>query len=238
MPEIKGFIKSTLIDWEGRIASIVWVGGCNFRCPFCYAVDLVLNPAKLPTTSFEEVEHFLKEKKDWIDGLVICGGEPTVHSDLPELIQRFKKIPIPIKLDTNGTNPDMLRTLLKEGLIDFVAMDLKAVLDTPAVKYNRAAGVTVDLEKVKQSINILINGNIDYEFRTTVCPAFVDRDSIIKIAQFIKGAKCYVLQQFKPGECFDPGMNKISPYPVSELKTMAKEAKRFVVNTCVRGEIE
>ncbi|MCK4825543.1 radical SAM protein, partial [bacterium] len=173
---------------------------------------------------------------DWIDGLVICGGEPTVHSDLPELIQRFKKIPIPIKLDTNGTNPDMLRTLLKEGLIDFVAMDLKAVLDTPAVKYNRAAGVTVDLEKVKQSINILINGNIDYEFRTTVCPAFVDRDSIIKIAQFIKGAKCYVLQQFKPGECFDPGMNKISSYPIGELKTMAKEAKRFVVNTYVRGE--
>ncbi|MEA3328915.1 MAG: anaerobic ribonucleoside-triphosphate reductase activating protein [Candidatus Omnitrophota bacterium] len=234
VPEIKGFIKSTLIDWEGRVASIIWLGGCNFRCPFCYATELVLNPAKLPTTSFEEVEHFLKEKKDWIDGLVICGGEPTIHSGLPELIQKFKKIPVAIKLDTNGTNPDMLKSLLEEELIDYVAMDLKAPLDAP--QYDRLAGVKVDLEKIKQSIDILINGKIDYEFRTTVCPAFLDKDDILKMAQLINGANRYVLQEFKPGECFDPEMNKLDSYPISELKTMAKEAKKFAANTYVRGE--
>ena len=243
MPEIKGFIKSTLIDWEGKVASIIWLGGCNFRCPYCYATELVLNSAKLPTTSFEEVKHFLKEKKDWIDGLVICGGEPTIHPDLPKLIQRFKQIPIPVKLDTNGTNPKMLKSLIDERLIDYVAMDLKAPLQAAGyrlqaagLKYDETAGVRVDIEKIKQSIGILINSGIDYEFRTTVCSAFLDKDDIADIAEFIQGAKRYILQQFKPGECLNPEINKITSYNPEELRLMIEEAGRFVPNSYLRGE--
>lgn len=238
MPEIKGFIKSTLIDWEGKVASIIWLPGCNFRCPYCYATELILNPARLPTVSFEEVSNFLKEKRNWIDGLVICGGEPTIHSGLPELIQAFKKIPLPIKLDTNGTNPGMLKLLIEGKLIDYVAMDLKAPLKTQELntKYDKVTGVKVDIKRIKESIDILINGKLDYEFRTTLCPAFLNRDDVREMAESVKGAKRYVLQQFKPGECLNPEMNRLSPYPLAELKAMAKEAKRFVSNTYVRGE--
>ncbi|GAG79266.1 unnamed protein product [marine sediment metagenome] len=156
--EIKGFVKSTLIDWGGRIASILWIGGCNFRCPYCYATDLVLNPAGLPVIPPEEVTGFLKEKKKWIDGLVICGGEPTIHPDLPQFIQSFKKIPIAVKLDTNGTNPDLLKSLIKNRLIDYIAMDLKAPLDS---KYNEIAGINVNLEKIKETIDILLMFTIE-----------------------------------------------------------------------------
>jgi len=231
--EIKGFVKSTLIDWEGKVASILWVGGCNFRCPYCYATDLVLNPAGLPTIPFEEVIGFLKEKKKWIDGVVICGGEPTIHPDLSQFIQSFKKIPIAVKLDTNGTNPDLLKSLIRNKLIDYIAMDLKAPLDS---NYNEIAGVTVNLEKIKETIDILLKGDLDYEFRTTVCPAFLAKEDIVKMASSVGSARRYILQQFRPGECINKQMNKITPYTSQQLEDMKKEAKKFCPNIYLRGD--
>jgi len=231
--KIKGFAKSTLIDWEGRVASILWVGGCNFRCPYCYATDLVLNPAGLPAIPLEEVISFLKEKKKWIDGVVICGGEPTIHSDLSQFIQSFKKIPIAVKLDTNGTNPDLLKSLIRDRLIDYIAMDLKAPLDS---KYNEIAGAGVNLEKIKETIDILLNGDLDYEFRTTVCPTFLIKEDIVKIARSIGSARRYILQQFKPGECMNKQMDKITPYTFKQLEDMKEEAKKFCPNIYLRGD--
>ena len=231
--EIKGFVKSTLIDWEGKVASILWVGGCNFRCPYCYATDLVLNPSGLPTVSPQEVTGFLEEKKKWIDGVVICGGEPTIHSDLSQFIQAFKKIPVAVKLDTNGTNPDLLKSLIKDRLIDYIAMDLKAPLDS---KYNEIAGVNVNLEKIRETIDILLNGDLDYEFRTTVCPAFLAKEDIIKMASSIGSARRYILQQFKPGECMNKQINKVTPYTSGQLEDIKKEAKKFCPNIYLRGD--
>ncbi len=230
--EIKGFVPNTLIDWEGKVASIIFLPGCNFRCPFCYAVDLVLHPNKLETIPFEGISGFLKEKSKWIDGLVICGGEPTIYPGLPDLISRFKKIPIAIKLDTNGTNPKMLKSLIEDGLIDYVAMDLKA----PMAKYDEAAGAKVDPGKIKETINILINCDIDYEFRTTACQAFLKKKDILEMAKSIAGAKRYVLQQFRPGECLDPKLNEVRPYPTDVLREMVDGAKAYVSNTYLRGE--
>ncbi len=231
--EIKGFAKSTLIDWEGKVASTIWIAGCNLRCPYCYATDLVLNPAKLPTIPLEEVLDFLKEKKGWIDGVVICGGEPTIHSDLPQFIQNFKKIPIAVKLDTNGTNPGLLKSLIKDGLLDYVAMDLKAPLNS---KYNQAAGSEVNLEKIKETIDVLLNCDLDYEFRTTVCPVFIGKDDIIKMAGSVKSARKYILQQFKPGECMNKEMNKTTPYTTQQLEDIIREAKKFCPNIYLRGQ--
>ena len=231
--EIKGFVKSTLIDWEGKVASILWVGSCNFKCPYCYATDLVLNPAELGTVPLEEVIGFLKEKKKWIDGVVICGGEPTIHPDLSQFIQSFKKIPIAVKLDTNGANPDLLKSLIRDRLIDYIAMDLKAPLDS---KYNEIAGAGVNLEKIKETINILLNGDLDYEFRTTVCPAFLVKEDIVRMARSVASARKYILQQFNPGECMNKQMNKITPYTSQQLGDMKEEAKKFCPNIYLRGD--
>lgn len=230
--EIKGFVPNTLIDWEGKVASIIFLPGCNFRCPFCYAVDLVLHPNKLETIPFEGISSFLTEKNKWIDGLVICGGEPTIYPGLPDLISRFKKIPIAIKLDTNGANPKMLNSFIEDGLIDYVAMDLKA----PMAKYDEAAGAKVDPGKIKETINILINCDIDYEFRTTVCPPFLKKENILEMAKSIAGAKRYILQQFRPGECLDPKLNEVRPYPPDVLREMVDGARTYVPDTYLRGE--
>ncbi len=241
--EIKGFIPNTFIDWEGKVASIVFLPKCNFKCPYCYAVDLVLHPEKLSTIPFEQISSFLKEKSKWIDGLIICGGEPSIYPELSGLISNFKAIPIAIKLDTNGANPKMLKSLIKDRLIDYVAMDLKAPLSrvrssefgVRRFKYDVVAGIKVDLEKIKESIDILMKGDIDYEFRTTVCPAYLKKEDIVDMARAIAGAKRYVLQQFRPGECLDPKLNKIRPYPVEHLSEMAELARRYVSNAYVRG---
>lgn len=230
--EIKGFIPTTLIDWEGKIACLVFLAGCNFRCPYCYSGDLITNPRKLSTIPFDEISKFLGKKRDWIDGIVLCGGEPTLYPELPELIKRFKVLPTAVKLDTNGSNPEMLKSLIDEGLVDYVAMDLKS----PFSKYSEVTGVKVDQETIKESVQILMKGEVDYEFRTTVCPAFLNKDDVLQIAKSIVGCKRYILQQFRPGECLDAKLNEARPYSTEDLKEMAQFARGHVLNTYVRGQ--
>ncbi len=217
--KIGGLQKMTLIDYPGKIAATVFLIGCNFRCPYCHNEELV-DPEKIkdqPKIDEKDFFRFLNERKDFLDGVCITGGEPTIHSNLLKFIQNIKKRGFLIKLDTNGSNPEMLKNLLKNNLIDFIAMDIK----TSILKYNKV-GAKNKISQVRKSINIIKKSGKDYEFRTTVVPGIVDEKDIKKIAQWLKGAKKIVLQQFNPTKVLDSSFKNIKPYPVQTLKRMVK----------------
>jgi len=242
-----GLQKTTLIDYPGKVACTVFTIGCNFRCPFCYSSELVL-PEKIkkhPKISEKEFFQFLKSRKGLIDGVVICGGEPTIHKDLPKFIKKIKKLGFLVKLDTNGSNPEMLKRLIDEKLVDYVAMDIKAPLGLKSeirnsksetntkykiqnTKYDKTTGVKVDLKKIKKSIEILKSSNIDFEFRTTVVPSIHTKEDIIEIAKWIGGpkVKCY-LQNFRPEKTLNPRFEKIKLYSEEFLKEIQKEISPF-----------
>ncbi|HVN67395.1 MAG TPA: anaerobic ribonucleoside-triphosphate reductase activating protein [Candidatus Sulfotelmatobacter sp.] len=230
--KIRGFLETSFLDWDGKVASVVFLPKCNFACPFCSNWLLVNEPDSLPEVKLETIEHFLAQRKDFIDGVVITGGEPTCHADLPDLIKRFKALGLLVKLDTNGTNPNQLTTLLANHLIDYIAMDIKAPLDE---KYSLAAGVKVDLTKIKESIKLIMGSGLDYEFRTTVTPNILGKPEIEEIAKTIAGAKKYVLQQFVPNHSMVKEMRALDPHPAATLREMAESAKPYVANTIVRG---
>ena len=233
LPPIKGFIQNSLIDWPGRIAGILFLPGCNFRCPFCHATHLVVQPNELESIPFESVSAFLKERGDWIDGVIISGGEPTGCVGLEELIDRIRSLGFAIKLDTNGSNPDVLDALLAKGKLASVAMDVKAPLDE---RYARLAGVEVDLDAIRRSIGMLIAGRApEYEFRTTVVPGFLGLEDVVDIARSLSGAERYVLQNFQPVDCIDKNLLGTGSYKLSELKAMAEAAGAYVKKCWVRG---
>lgn len=229
--EIGGLEKLTLIDFPGRLACTVFLIGCNFRCPFCYSSELVL-PEKIkkqPRISEEDFFNFLKERKGLLEGCVLCGGEPTIHKDLEEFAGRIKKFGYALKLDTNGSNPEMLKRLIDKKLVDYVAMDIKQsqISNSKFQKYNKAAGVEVNLSNIKTSIEILKNSGIDYEFRTTVVPSIHTEEDILNIAQEIGPAKRYYLQNFRAEKTLDPNFEKIKPYPDEYLFGIIKKISSF-----------
>jgi len=234
--EIKGFIGISLIDWDGMVASVIFLPGCNMRCPFCYNVDLVLHPERLRTIPWEEIEEYLKKGAGFIDGVVILGGEPTIHPDLPELCSRIKKLGLLVKLDTNGMNPEMMEKLINEGLVDYVAMDIKAPLDER--KYSTASGVNVRklLKRVQRAIELLMEGRVEYEFRTTVVPTLHTPEDITQICQAIRGCKKYVIQRFKGNvETLKPDFGKLKTFSDEEMKEFLRLAKKIIPNTFLRG---
>ena len=210
MIQIGGLQKVTLIDFPGRLACTVFLTGCNFRCPFCYASELVL-PEKIknqPKISEKELFKFLKERKKLIDGVVLCGGEPTMSRELIPLIKKIKKMGFFVKLDTNGSDPKILKKLIDEKLIDYVAMDVKV----PQEKYKKIFGKRVKIEDVEESIKTLKEGKIGYEFRSTIIPGVHNKEDIIKMANWIRGAKAYYLQQFRREKTINPKFEKVKPY--------------------------
>ncbi|RME55562.1 anaerobic ribonucleoside-triphosphate reductase activating protein, partial [Candidatus Woesearchaeota archaeon] len=190
--KILGFIRTSLVDYPGNIVSTIFTGGCNFRCPFCHNPELV--ESKGQELSQSKILEFLEQRKHLTDGVCITGGEPTIHSDLPELVKKIKSLKLKVKLDTNGTNPDMLKNLLSSKLLDYIAMDIKSSLNN----YSKATSTELDLEKIKESIEIIKSSNIDYEFRTTMVKKFVSKEDLIGICNLIKGSKRFYLQQFDP----------------------------------------
>jgi pyruvate formate lyase activating enzyme len=222
--DIKGFLDISFVDWDGKISSVLFLPSCNFRCPFCHNINLVLYHEKMETIPFEYIENQLKNQKGWADGVCITGGEPTLHNNLTELCSRIKKLGFMVKLDTNGTNPTMLKELLDQKLVDYVAMDIKAPLTNE--NYSIATGVnTVELlENVKQSIQILMESEIDYEFRTTVVPSIHTLEDIKKVCRSLKGCRKYVLQKF------DVSIGKIVLDPEFMSKSLSEEEmQKFLV---------
>ncbi|MFW5914362.1 MAG: anaerobic ribonucleoside-triphosphate reductase activating protein [Thermoplasmatota archaeon] len=232
---VVGFTKTSLLDWDGRVASVVYLPGCNFRCPFCHNRDLVLSPGDLPEVPMGDVEGYLKEHSDFLDGVVITGGEPTLHGDLAELCKRFRSLGLGVKLDTNGTNPDMLQDLIDAGLLDCVSMDLKAPLDS---RYDLCSGVEAPLEEIKRSISLLMDSDIDYEFRTTLVPTLHGREEVEEIAAFIGGARKYALQQFRPDVTLEERFSALDPFPGEQMRELAEVAKSYVRKVVIRADME
>lgn len=217
--KIGGLQKLTLIDYPGKVAATVFLIGCNFRCPYCHNPELVSPELVEGQPQIKETDFFkfLDERKGFLDGVCITGGEPTIFSDLPKFIQKIKKRGFLVKLDTNGSNSEMLKDLIKDDLVDFIAMDIK----TSILKYNKV-GVKNKISQVQKSINIIKDSGKNYEFRTTVVPGIVDEKDIKKIAQWLKGAKKFVLQQFRPEKTLNSSFKNIKPYSLQSLKKMVR----------------
>lgn len=224
---IGGLQKSTLIDYPGHIACTVFLSGCNFRCPWCYSPEIVLSE-KIKDKSIissDSFFSFLDKRKGLLDGVVVCGGEPTINKELPNFLKEIKKRNFKIKLDTNGSNPLVIESLLKLNLLDYIAMDVKAPLRKE--DYSRVAGVDIIIENIKDSIEIIKNSGIDYEFRTTIVPLFHRKEDIIEIAKQISPAEKYYLQNFRAEKNIDPKLTKIKPYSDSFIKEIREEVKGF-----------
>ena len=231
IPPIKGFIKSTLLDWEGRVASLIFLPGCNFRCPMCHSPHLVGLGEDLETVPLESVLEHVTANRGWIDGLAITGGEPTLQPGIIELLELLRGREVPVKLDTNGSRPDVLEEILQRGLVEAIAMDIKA----PPEKYDTVAGVHVDVAAIERSIRLLKGGTVEYVFRSTVCRAFHTGGDIEAMARWIRGAKRYVLQNFRPRNCLDPEMEKVEPFEVGQLQEFAERARKYVGVCVVQG---
>jgi len=233
---IKGFIQNSLLDWEGKIVSTLYVPYCNFRCSYCHNSGLVLNPDQYETVSWEVIEDFLVKRKGWLDGVCLTGGEPCFFKDLPEFIRKIKDLGIMVKLDTNGSFPGMLKEVITAGLPDYIAMDIKAPLDS--IQYQKSAGIKNNkiVDAVKQSIQMIMESKIDYEFRTTVVPSLHTEEDIKNIASYIQGAEKYALQNFSSqGEILNPEFSKIKPYNAEELNKIQTAISPYVIQCTIRG---
>ncbi len=222
--KIIGFIKTSLLDWDGHVVVSIYLPGCNFRCPFCHNRDVVLSPDAFDEIPFPEIEEYIRSNSEFLDGIVVTGGEPTIHKDLPELLRKIKDLGMKVKLDTNGTNPEMLRDVIEAGLVDYVAMDLKAPLNE---KYDDLAGVSVDLGRIKSSIEILETSGVEHEFRTTVVPILLTAQDIEAMAAYIGGTRKFALQQFRPEHTLDANLSVIKPYSKAAILGMAENAKQY-----------
>ncbi len=223
--QIGGIQKLTLIDFPGKIACTVFLAGCNFYCPWCHSRELVMPKEikKLPKVSEKDFLDFLEERRGLLEGVAICGGEPTLNKELPSFCQKIKTLGFSVKLDTNGSNPVMLNELISNGLVDYVAMDVKL----PFERYVEVCNTEDKAFDVQQSINILKTGKADYEFRTTVVPGVHFRDDILKIARWISPAKKYYLQNFRPEKTIDPEFEKFTPYPIEFLTEVQQTIAPF-----------
>jgi len=217
-----------MLDWPGRVATTIFLSGCSLRCPYCHNASL-LKPTDQPL-DWLDIVHHLEARRDWIDGVVVTGGEPTDDPDLPSLLTALKDADVAIKLDTNGSNPLVLALLLAEGLVDAVALDVKAV---PA-RYGEVAGARSISAQVRECAQMLIHAGIEHEFRTTVFPGVVALDELPRIARSLRGGRLYALQQFRPTATLDPEALSVAPYDEDALRAAARVCSCFLP-TIVRG---
>lgn len=218
----KGLEKSSLIEWPGRIVAVAYTGGCNFRCPYCQNSDLVLRPEGLPDLEGDEVIEYLRSRRKWVEGLVVTGGEPTIHPPLPDFARKVKGEGFGFGLETNGSNPHMLRELIRENFVDFVALDIKAPLKSK--RYREVTGVEEDfVEEIRESMRTLRGSNVDYEYRTTVVPNLLSKRDLNRIAEQIRADEKFFLQQFVPQNTLDDDYENLEPYPREKLEEIKNE---------------
>jgi pyruvate formate lyase activating enzyme len=223
--KFSGIQKTSLVDFPDRIATVLFTPGCNLRCPFCHNWRLVLEP-KPPFLNEETVFKILESRRKYVDAVVITGGEPTMHKDLPSFIKNLKERGFSVKIDTNGFLPQVLEGCLPH--VDYVALDVKTSLE----KYSLLGAR--DATDFLCTIEILKNGNVDYEFRATVVPGFVDAEVIPKIGELVKGGKRFAFQQFVPGDTLDKAFNGIKPYPPDVIAGFAENMKKYVAEIMLR----
>ncbi len=226
---IAGLQKVTLLDYPGKIACTVFLHGCNLRCPYCHNPSLVLSLPVEPEMQLPELTDFLLARQGKLDGVCVTGGEPTLYAELPTLLREIRKLGFAVKLDTNGTNPQMLQQILQQELVDYVAMDIK---NSPARYVETCGGIDL-LHQVQESVAILMRSDIDYEFRTTVCSPLHRPEDLRQIGQWLQGAKRYFLQQFvDSGDLLGDGVKALS---VPELEQLHQSVLPYIPNTQIRG---
>jgi pyruvate formate lyase activating enzyme len=228
--KICGFNKTTLLDYPGKVAATIFLGSCNFRCPFCHNGSLVLHPQSEPEICEEEILSVLKKRQGILEGVCVTGGEPTLSDSLPEFLKKIKALGYPVKLDTNGSHPEVMKMLAKENLIDMVAMDIK----TSPARYPVVCGLSSpDMEAIFESVDFLINGTLPYEFRTTVVKELHQASDFEEIGRWLAGAEHYYLQAYKDSEdVLQPGFHS---YSFEELESFRKIVSRTISHTAIRG---
>ncbi|MBD5529539.1 MAG: anaerobic ribonucleoside-triphosphate reductase activating protein [Lachnospiraceae bacterium] len=225
-----GMNKTTLLDYPGHVAATLFTGGCNMRCPFCQNSGLVLEPGSQPVISEREVLDFLEKRKGILEGVCITGGEPTLQAQLGDFVRRVRELGYLVKLDTNGYRPEVLRQMLEERVLDYVAMDIKASRE----RYGIACGLPdVELSLIEESVNLLKKSRIPYEFRTTVVKGLHSPEEFTAIGQWLQGCRAYYLQSYRDSEqVMQPGF---ASYERRELEEMRERAARYVPQTALRG---
>jgi pyruvate formate lyase activating enzyme len=231
--KVLGFIPTSFSDWDGKLVSIVFVGGCNYRCPFCQNYPLLTKEDPKQVVEWETIARHLEDKKQWIDGVVISGGEPLLHPEVGDLCARIKQLGFSVKLDTNGSFPYGLMKLCALKVVDYVALDIKTALDE---RYDKACGGKVEVGLVERSLEFLLKGKTDYEFRTTLVPSLVGKDEVAAIANRIKGARKYALQQFVPENARSVTYRRKKPYAQKVVQELAAIARPNVKELVVRGK--
>jgi pyruvate formate lyase activating enzyme len=224
--KIGGLQKLTLIDYPQKVACTVFLSGCNFRCPWCYSGELVL-PEKIknhPEILEEDFFTFLEKRKGKLDGVVICGGEPTINPDIDTFLEKIKGKGFLIKLDTNGSFPEIIEKLLQKNLLDYIAMDIKAPLE----KYKEVVGAEIDTEKIKKSVEIIKKSGINYEFRSTLISDFHTPEDIIKMGEIIQSAEKYFLQSFRPEKTIEDSFLLKSSFSKEEMEQFKEKLSSFV----------
>lgn len=224
--QIHGFNKTTLLDYPKHLAATIFLGGCNMRCPFCHNASLVMSATSQPTIPEEEVISYLEKRKNILEGVCITGGEPTLYPELPDLICKIKKLGYQIKLDTNGTNPKMLASLLSEGILDYIAIDIKNSKE----KYPLTTGIhSISLEPILESVTLVKASSIDYEFRTTIIKEYHTAQDMLSIGNWLSGAKAYYLQSYKDsGDIISPGLHSHTKATLEEYVTLLSPLISYV----------
>ncbi len=228
--QINGFNKLTLLDYPGHLAATIFLGGCNMRCPFCHNASLVIKVSTQPVVPIEEVLSTLSKRVGVLEGVCITGGEPTLYPELPNLIKEIKELGFRVKLDTNGTNPSMMKSLATDKLIDYIAMDIK----NSQKKYKMTSGMAnLDLVNIEESVSFLLSGTIDYEFRTTIVKEFHTKEDILSIGEWLKGSDSYYLQSYKDsGDVILPGLNSHTKETLTEFVEILTP---FIKQVSLRG---
>jgi pyruvate formate lyase activating enzyme len=228
--DIGGLQKVSLIDYPGQICAVIFLRGCNFRCPFCHNPELVEPALYASCLAEEEVLSFLERRRGRLDAVTVSGGEPTLQPDLPRLLRQLKGMGYLIKLDTNGSRPAVLEQLLREELLDYVAMDIKGPLE----KYPLLTGVACSGEEIRRSIAAIMTGDIAYEFRTTVVRSLLTPEDVLAAARLIRHARRYVLQRFVPAEMLDGALRGYPSFSDEELYALGHEVRKEVCDVTIR----
>lgn len=228
---IKGFQGTSLLDFPGRIASLVFWGGCNLTCPFCHNPALVLDPEACPDLDPAALLADLAERKSFIDGVVVSGGEPTVNSGLLPFLEAVKALDLAVKLDTNGLAPELIAELISKQLVDYLAIDLK----TTPERYQKLHSGTVSADKLVETLRLCDEAPVEVEYRTTCVPGWVDDEVINTLGTLIKGAPLWVMQQFHPEHALGVEAKEISPYPSAQIQSFAAIARSYAQRVIVRG---
>lgn len=240
---IAGYLQTSFLEWPGQITAVIFLPGCNFRCPFCHNKDLVLPSKRSPSIPGGEILADLKKRKKWIDGVVFTGGEPTLQSDLDAFLRAVKDLGFLAMVETNGTRPEILKVLLEKKLVDRIGLDVKACLDKES--YQRAVGGRINLEAIEESIKIVFGSRIEGELRTTLVPGIHSKENLIKLASQLEAVSrqfptadqspVWFLQQFQPKNCLDPAFEKVKPYDQKSLEEILAAVKRHFPRTKLRG---